>query len=57
MITNSNDTVLRSFIGVIAAAAMTATVFYGAVGPDPNEHVWTQNLTQVESSVNGDYLA
>ncbi len=36
MFNNGNDTnILRSMIGMIGAAALTATIFYGTAGPDP----------------------
>lgn len=33
--TASDTNILRSMIGMIGAAALTATIFYGTVGPDP----------------------
>lgn len=32
-----SNTILRSFLATIAASLMTATIFYAAAGPDPNE--------------------
>ncbi|MBZ6380074.1 MULTISPECIES: hypothetical protein [Pacificimonas] len=36
----TNTNVLRSLIGVLGAAALTVTIFYGAAGPDPNADYW-----------------
>ncbi|MBV7256243.1 hypothetical protein KCG44_05530 [Pacificimonas sp. WHA3] len=42
MFNAANDTsIIRNFAGMIAAAVLTVTVFYGAAGPDPRAGVYT----------------
>ncbi|MEE4349752.1 MAG: hypothetical protein V2J26_05940 [Pacificimonas sp.] len=47
MFTENNSNILRSLVGILGAATLTVTIFYGAVGPDPNADAWT---TPVASS-------
>jgi hypothetical protein len=58
MFTNALDTnVMRSLVGILGAAAMTITVFYGAAGPDPKADMWTASQVQVASSADGVFAA
>ena len=37
----STPNVLRSLVGILGAATLTASIFYGAAGPDPRADLWT----------------
>ncbi|MBV7256240.1 hypothetical protein KCG44_05515 [Pacificimonas sp. WHA3] len=54
----ANTNILRSLVGMIAATALTVTVFYGAAGPDPRADVYTASpMTAVAANTAGLSLA
>jgi|TARA_R100000501_G_scaffold13654_3_gene24972 hypothetical protein len=54
---SANDNILRSVLGVFAAAALTLTVFYGAAGPDPRADSYAAAPTQAAADQTSGKLA